>query len=104
PVESMRVPVRSRLSKPLPPVIKTTLARPSCAGLSRRTGGVLTVNVVSMVTASASAARATDGAPQNALQNANTTLAPEINADLSSSFVDNLSIVQIRGFQSEPGG
>jgi hypothetical protein len=62
PVESMMVPSMARLSNPLPPVIRTTLARASCAGLSRRTAGVLTMNVVWIVTASASgpSARAAD--------------------------------------------
>ena len=49
PVESMMVPLGSSLSSPLPPAIRMTLARASCAGLSRRTSGVLTMNVVSMV-------------------------------------------------------
>src|SRR5262245_38797294 len=62
----MMLPSASRLSRPLPPVIRTTLARALCAGLSRRTGGVLTTNVVSMVTASASTARAADETPQTA--------------------------------------
>ena len=62
PVESMMVPLGSSLCSPLPPAIRMTLARASCAGLSRRTTGVLTMNVVSMVTASASGppARAAD--------------------------------------------
>src|SRR5262249_24628907 len=95
PVEVVMVPVPSRVSRPSPPVIRTTLARPSCAGLSRRTGGVLTVNVVSMVTASASAARAAGGAPQNA----KAIQAPKINADLSSSFAGKtgISILQNSG-------
>src|SRR5262249_4005945 len=77
PVESVMVPVASRFSRPLPPVIKTTLARPLCAGLSRRTGGVLTMKFVSMVTASASAARAAGGA----LQKPNVAHTAKIKAD-----------------------
>src|SRR5262245_58101676 len=77
PVEVVIVPVASRLSKPSPPVIKTTLARPACAGLSRRTGGVLTIRVVSIVTASASAARAAGAS----LPKAKATPAANINED-----------------------
>src|SRR4249920_3082879 len=76
------VPVASRDNRPLPPVIKTTLARALCAGLSRRTGGVLTMNVVSMVTASASAARAAG----EAVQKQNAAHAAKINADRLNSF------------------
>src|SRR5215813_10105862 len=96
------VPVASRLSKPLPPVIRITLARPSCAGLSRRTGGVLTVKVVSIVTASASAAWATGGAPPNI----KATHAPKINAVLLSGFAGktDISLLQIKGVQFALGG
>jgi hypothetical protein len=52
------------LTLPSAPVIRTTLARAARAGLSRRTGGVQTVKFVSIVTASASAARASGGALQ----------------------------------------
>src|SRR5215475_6395463 len=76
------VPVASRDNRPLPPVIRTTLARPLRAGLSRRTGGVLTMNVVSTVTASASAARATGEAPRTP----NAAHAAKSNADRLNSF------------------
>src|SRR5215813_140673 len=76
----MMVPVASRDNRPLPPLIKTTLARALRAGLSRRTGGVLTMNVVSTVTASA--ARAVG----EALQTPNAAHAARINADRLSSF------------------
>src|SRR5262252_10996613 len=83
----MMVPVASRDNRPLPPVIKTTLARAVCAGLSRRTGGVLTMNVVSMVTASASAARAGE-----ALQTPKAAHAARINADCLNGFACDANI------------
>src|SRR5258708_10979558 len=86
PVELMMVPVASRLSKPSPPVIRTTLARAERAGLSRRTGGVLTVKVVSTVTASASAARAAG------LQKANARDAPKMKTDFVNGFVGQTDI------------
>src|SRR5262249_51661960 len=67
---------------------RITLARLRCAGLSSRTGGVFTDNVVSIVTASASAARAT-GAP---LATASATHAPIINEERSNSFTGKLDI------------
>src|SRR5262249_4773054 len=100
PVESMMVPVASSDKRPLPPVIRTTLARALCAGLSRRTGGVFTMNVVSTVTASASAARAAG----EALQKPNAAHAARINADRSKSLACRADISLSFKLRSAQGG
>src|SRR5262249_10783748 len=71
-----------------PPVIRITLARPARAGLSRRTGGVLTMKFVSIVTASASAARAAGAS----LQTASATHAPKSREDPLNSFAGQTDI------------
>jgi hypothetical protein len=75
-----------KTKRPFPPVIKTTLARAGGGGITSRTGGVLTLNVVSMVTASA--ALAEDAAPQNA----NAKNAPRTNAGAANIFSDGTII------------